>query len=83
MRHNEHVLFGDMVVAHSLLEELGSRRTSTFLVLLETPELELAPQDRAALSDFIDRLAEQFGPEHAAVKQLQEVAPAKVDCPDQ
>ena len=66
-----------------MIEELGSRRTSTFLALLETPDLSLAPQDRAALGMFIDRLAEQFGPEHAAVKQLQEVAPARVDCPDQ
>ena len=44
-----------------MIEELGSRRTSTFLALLETPDLSLAPQDRAALGMFIDRLAEQFG----------------------
>lgn len=66
-----------------MIEELGSRRTSTFLALLETPDLSLAPQDRAALSSFIDRLAQQFGPEHVAVRQLRAVAPVSTDeCPE-
>ncbi len=72
-----------MVIAYSLIEELGSRRTSTFLALLETPDLSLAPQDRAVLASFIDRLAEQFGTEHAAVRQLRAVAPGSADeCPE-
>lgn len=71
-----------MVIAHSLIEELGPRRTSTVLALLETPDLSLAPQDAEALRAFTARLAEQFGPQHAAVRQLQAAAPEASDCPE-
>lgn len=79
--HHGVVLYGDMVIAHSLVEELGSRRTNSILVLLEHPELELAPSDQEALERFIERLSEQYGPENGAVRQLRSVLRDRGPCP--
>lgn len=81
--HHECVLFGDLVIAHSLIEELGDRRTKTFLALLECPELELAPADREAYGRFVQRLSEQFGPDCQVVTQLESVDRANPSCPEQ
>lgn len=70
-----------MVIAHSLIEELGPRRTTSFLVLLEHPELELPPSDQEALERFTERLAEQFGPECRAVRQLRSALRDRGPCP--
>ena len=71
-----------MVIAHSLIEELGPRRTGTLLALLEMPDLGLAPRDAEALASFIERVALHYGEDHLVVRQLQAAAPPAADCPE-
>lgn len=59
--HHDGMLYGDMIIAHALIEELGSRRAEAFLSLLEQPHPPLAQVDAAALQRFIERVEEQFG----------------------
>ena len=72
-----------MLIAHSLIEELGSRRATTFLAGLEMPDLQLAPHDRQALTRFLERVAEHYGPEHETIVQLRRLNPDRSDgCPE-
>ncbi len=77
-----HVLFGDMVIAHSLLEELGERRTTFILAMLENPELELAPSDKAAFSRFLQRLEDHYGRDMPACRQLRVISGDAAECPE-
>ena len=71
-----------MIIAHSLVEELGARRTNTILAMLENPELELAPADQAAFRRFLERLADNYGQEAPEVRQLLAIRPDKPECPE-
>ena len=82
MPHHDGVLFGEMIIAHSLIEELGDRRTRTFLALLECPDLELAHADREALDRFVTRLSEQLGADCMAVSQLRSFRKDSPPCPE-
>ena len=82
MPHHDGVLFGEMIIAHSLIEELGDGRTRTFLALLECPDLELAHADWEALDRFVTRLSEQLGPDCRAVSQLRSPMKEPQPCPE-
>ena len=76
------MLLGGVVIARSLIDELGDRRTKTLLALLEYPEFELAPADRQAYARFVMRLSEQLGPDSRAVEQLRFLAEEQSLCPE-
>lgn len=75
------MLFGDLVIAHSLIEELGPRRTDTMLALLEFPDLPLSRSDQEAFTQFLGKLQDQFGDTHDVLSQLRAVIEEQGPCP--
>ena len=76
------MLFGDLVIAHSLIASLGERRVNAILAMLENPELLLADSDRYAFERFLDRLADHYGPDMPALRQLSVLRRSVADCPE-
>jgi len=80
--HDCGVLFGDMVITHTLVSELGERRVNTLLAMLENPDLQLTPSDRHAFEQFLARLESHFGSELPAVRQLRVLSGPADGCPE-
>lgn len=80
--HHDGMLYGDMIIAHTLIEELGSRRAEAFLALLEQPHPPLSQVDSDALQRFIARVEEQFGNGSQVAEQFRRLSPPEGDgCP--